>query len=82
MGRLGTPYFYSADASRSFWDADYRVPVVLIFGRESVGLSSDLRSKYADSLVALPQVEGSVRSLNLSNTVAVAAYEVLRQRRS
>ena len=78
---LGTPVFFSAEATRSYWDASYLGPTVLVFGRESTGLSAAIRDRYRDSLVSLPQQPGSVRSVNLSNAVAVAAYEVLRQRR-
>jgi len=81
LPRLGTPVFFSAEATRSYWDASYLGPTVLVFGRESTGLSRDIRDKYRESLVSLPQRPGSVRSVNLSNAVAVAAYEVLRQRR-
>lgn len=79
---LGHPVFFSAEGTRSYWDWAYAAPVILVFGRESTGLDVAVREKYRDSLVSLPQKPGSVRSLNLSNTVAVAAYEVLRQRRS
>lgn len=79
---LGTPTFFSAEAKRSYWDRAYEGTSILIFGRESTGLDRAIRSKYGDALVSLPQVQGFVRSLNLSNTVAVAAYEVLRQRRA
>jgi tRNA (cytidine/uridine-2'-O-)-methyltransferase len=81
LPRLGTPVFFSAEATQSYWDASYLGPTVLVFGRESVGLSEAIRSKYHGSLVSLPQRPGSVRSVNLSNAVAVAAYEVMRQRR-
>lgn len=82
MAALGKPTLFSAEATNSFWEISYREPSVLVFGRESTGLSPAVRSRYRESLVSLPQQPGSVRSLNLSNTVAVAAYEVLRQRRS
>lgn len=78
---LGSPIFFSSEATRSFWDVSYPERTVLVFGRESTGLSVDIRDRYRSSLVALPQQQGSVRSINLSNAVAVAAYEVLRQRR-
>ena len=65
----------------SYWDRNYTGPTVLIFGRESTGLDKAIREKYRDALVSLPQIQGAVRSVNLSNAVAVAAYEVLRQRR-
>lgn len=78
---LGAPVFFSAEAPTSFWDRSYLGPTVLVFGRESTGLDESIRSRYRASLVSLPQEPGSVRSLNLSSSVAVAAYEVLRQRR-
>jgi tRNA (cytidine/uridine-2'-O-)-methyltransferase len=56
--------------------------VVLVFGRETGGLPSDLRDRYPDRLVALPMASAHVRSLNLSTCVAIAVYEVLRQRRA
>ena len=81
LPRLGTTVFFSAEATRSYWDVSYLGPTVLVFGRESTGLDRAIRDKYRNSLVSLPQQPGSVRSVNLSNAVAVAAYEVLRQRR-
>jgi tRNA (cytidine/uridine-2'-O-)-methyltransferase len=81
LPRLGTPVFFSAEAKVSYWDRNYTGPTVLIFGRESTGLDKAIREKYRDALVSLPQIQGAVRSVNLSNAVAVAAYEVLRQRR-
>jgi len=80
---LGEPYFFSTKASRSFWDAPLGTPdgVVLIFGSETAGLPPELHEKYRDRFVAMPILSPRVRSLNLSNSVAIAAYEVLRQRR-
>lgn len=78
---LGRPTLFSAEAKLAYWDVAYEAPTILVFGRESTGLDRAIREKYRESLVSLPQEPGSVRSLNLSNTVAVAAYEVLRQRR-
>jgi tRNA (cytidine/uridine-2'-O-)-methyltransferase len=56
--------------------------VVLIFGRETGGLPDEIHEKYADRFVGMPILSSRVRSLNLSTSVAVAAYEVLRQRRA
>lgn len=80
---LGEPYFFSTRAVRSFWDAPLGAPanVVLIFGRETGGLPEELHEQYRDRFVAMPILSPRVRSLNLSNSVAVAVYEVLRQRR-
>jgi tRNA (cytidine/uridine-2'-O-)-methyltransferase len=55
--------------------------VVLVFGRESDGLPAELLAKYADRVVSIPMVSTVVRSLNLSTSVAIALYEVMRQRR-
>lgn len=83
MPNLGEPYFFSTKAPRSFWDAPFGAAkdVVLIFGRETGGLPSELHERYADRVVGLPMLSSRVRSLNLSSTVAIATYEVLRQRR-
>lgn len=78
---LGEPYFFSTKATRVFWDAPLGASdVVLIFGRETGGLPDDVREKYADRLVKIPVVSEHVRSLNLSTSVALAAYEAMRQR--
>jgi tRNA (cytidine/uridine-2'-O-)-methyltransferase len=80
---LGEPYLFSTKATRLFWDAPLGTSqdVVLIFGRETGGLPPELHVRYRDRLVAMPILSPRVRSLNLSTSVALAAYEVLRQRR-
>jgi tRNA (cytidine/uridine-2'-O-)-methyltransferase len=80
---LGEPYLFSTKATRLFWDAPLGAPenVVLVFGRETGGLPPELHERYRDRLVAMPILSPRVRSLNLSTSVALAAYEVLRQRR-
>jgi tRNA (cytidine/uridine-2'-O-)-methyltransferase len=80
---LGTPYFFSAKSKRLFWDVPLTGTgdVVLIFGGETAGLPAELHERYAEQFVAMPIVSPNVRSLNLSTAVAVAVYEVLRQRR-
>lgn len=52
--------------------------VYLIFGAESSGIPKELLKDHLDTCLRLPMTE-KVRSLNLSNTVAILAYEVLRQ---
>ena len=59
-------------------DAEYPDNCYLVFGREDAGLPEDLLYQNEHSCVRLPML-AEARSLNLSNTVAVAAYEVLRQ---
>lgn len=82
LPELGEPLFFTADAGRSYWDVAYPDPVTLIFGKESVGLPEDLRERYRDRLVRIPMASSEIRSLNLSTAVALALYEVLRQRGS
>jgi len=81
---FGEPWLFSTKATRAFWDAPLGAAsdVVLVFGRETVGLPAELHERYADRLVAMPMASPLVRSLNLSTTVGIATYEVLRQRRS
>jgi tRNA (cytidine/uridine-2'-O-)-methyltransferase len=81
---LGDPYFFSTKAPRLLWDAPLGEAndVVLVFGRETGGLPIELHERYADRFVAMPILSPLVRSLNLSTSVAIALYEVLRQRRA
>jgi tRNA (cytidine/uridine-2'-O-)-methyltransferase len=79
---LGEPFFFSTKSKRLFWDAPLGAPdnVVLIFGRETGGLPAELHERYSDRFVTMPIHSLRVRSLNLSTSVAIALYEVLRQR--
>jgi tRNA (cytidine/uridine-2'-O-)-methyltransferase len=79
---LGEPFFFSTKATRQFWDAPLgQSDVVLIFGRETGGLPAEIHEKYGDRFYAMPILSPLVRSLNLSTSVGIAVYEVLRQRR-
>jgi tRNA (cytidine/uridine-2'-O-)-methyltransferase len=80
---LGEPFFFSTHAKRLLWDAPLAATenVVLIFGRETGGLPAEFHERYRDRMLAMPILSSHVRSLNLSNSVAIAVYEVLRQRR-
>jgi tRNA (cytidine/uridine-2'-O-)-methyltransferase len=77
---LGEPFFFSAEAGRDFWSVDYPERTVLVFGKESAGLGPEIRERYQDRLVRIPMRDPEIRSLNLSTSVALAAYEVARQR--
>lgn len=80
MPELGEPFFFSAEATRDFWSVAYPENAVLVFGRESVGLPREVRERYRERLVKIPILDPEIRSLNLSTSVALALYEVLRQR--
>ena len=82
LPRLGDPWFFSTKATRTLWNAPLGVgnDVVLVFGRETGGLPPDLIERYRDRLLKMPMSSTLVRSLNLSTSVAIGVYEVLRQR--
>ncbi len=71
-------WFFSSHAERLYTDVTYTGNVYLVFGKESVGLPHELVSENRDSALRIPMMPG-MRCLNLSNSVAVAVYEVMRQ---
>ena len=77
---LGEPFFFSAEAPRDYWSVDYPERAVLVFGKESAGLAPEIRERHRDRLVRIPMADPEIRSLNLSTSVALGVYEVLRQR--
>ena len=79
---LGEPYFFSTKATRLLWEAPFGATrdVVLVFGRETGGLPPELHTRYRDRFLTMPIISPHVRSLNLSTSVAIAVYDVLRQR--
>ncbi|MEM7048046.1 MAG: tRNA (cytidine(34)-2'-O)-methyltransferase [Acidobacteriota bacterium] len=79
---LGELFFFAPEGRRDLWSADYGRNPVLIFGRESTGLPRPLLERFAERTVAVPMADPELRSLNLSTTVALALYEVLRQRQA
>lgn len=70
--------FFTKKAQQSYLDVTYAQGDVLVFGSESAGLPDTLLADHADALLRIP-TRPDVRSLNLSNAVAVASYEALRQ---
>jgi tRNA (cytidine/uridine-2'-O-)-methyltransferase len=62
----------------SYLDVDFRFGDALVFGKESSGLPDALLSERSDHVVGIPTL-GSVRSLNLANSVAIVVYEALRR---
>lgn len=72
-------FFFSSKVKKSFTDIDYPHNPILIFGSETSGLPSSFLEQYPDRFVTLPMAR-EARCLNLSNTVAIAAYEVCRQK--
>ena len=68
----------STKAPRCYTEAQYHDGCYLFFGKETKGLPESFLDDHYESCVRIPMVE-SARSLNLSNAVAITAYEALRQ---
>ncbi|MGD9664040.1 MAG: tRNA (cytidine(34)-2'-O)-methyltransferase [Novosphingobium sp.] len=76
--RAGQMFLFEEYAPRSFYEPAYPADAYLVFGKETKGLPASITGPLADRMVSLPMRSAHIRSLNLSNTVAVAAYEALR----
>ncbi len=76
----GEYYYFTTKGRKTHSDVSYphNRPVYIIFGREDAGLPEELLYKNSDRCVRIP-MRNELRSLNLSNSVAIAVYEVLRQ---
>ncbi|MBE6624289.1 MAG: tRNA (cytidine(34)-2'-O)-methyltransferase [Ruminococcaceae bacterium] len=72
-------YLFTKKASKKYTDIRYQENSFLFFGRESCGLPEELLAKFPERCLRIPMRE-SLRSLNQSNSVAIAVYEVLRQK--
>jgi tRNA (cytidine/uridine-2'-O-)-methyltransferase len=71
-------WLFTKKAERSYVDVAYHKGDVLVFGSESAGLPDAILAEHASAQLRIP-TRSDVRSLNLSNAVAVASYEALRQ---
>lgn len=78
---MGECFFVTPEAERTIWDASYPQRSVLIFGSETTGLPSAVREQNRERLFSIPMHDNALRSLNLSTSVGVVLYEVLRQHR-
>ena len=74
----GEFFFFTTKARHVYSRVEYPDGCYLFFGKETRGLPEELLLENGERCVRLPMI-GDARSLNLSNTVAVAVYEVLRQ---
>ena len=72
-------FFFTTKAKKNYAQVEYPENAYLIFGRETRGLDEDMLICHQDRCVRIPKIT-EARSLNLSNSVAVALYEALRQR--
>lgn len=72
-------YFFTTKAANLYSDIIYPDDVFLVFGKETAGIKEEILKEHLDYCVRIP-MKNTLRSLNLSNAVAIAVYEALRQR--
>ena len=73
-----TVYYFSTKARHVYSDISYPSDTWIMFGKETKGLPEELLYANPDTCVRIP-MRDNLRSLNLSNSVAIAVYEILRQ---
>ena len=71
-------YYFTTKARQNYAKVAYPEEVYIMFGKESAGLPEDLLLQNKETAVRIP-MRTHLRSLNLSNSVAVAVFEILRQ---
>ncbi len=75
----GRFWYTSKKAAKSYTEADFRPGDLLVFGKETLGLSEELLRLNADHSIRIPIRGPAVRSLNLSTAAGIILYEALRQ---
>ena len=73
-----TFYYASTKSKNTYADVKYEDGCFVVFGKESYGLREDLLKENYNNCIRVP-MKAEARSLNLSNTVAIIAYEALKQ---
>ncbi|MGP1434083.1 MAG: tRNA (cytidine(34)-2'-O)-methyltransferase [Catonella sp.] len=71
-------YMATTKAKKAYTEVEYNEDDFIMFGKESAGIPEEILIKYEDTSVRIPMI-GEIRSLNLSNSVAIMLYEALRQ---
>ena len=74
-------YFITTKGTHCYSDVDYSKmdEIFILFGKETKGLPEDILKKYIEKTARIP-MRPTLRSLNLSNSVAIVAYEIFRQK--
>lgn len=71
-------YMATTKAKKKYTDVEYGPNDFIMFGKESAGIPEEILVDYEETCVRIPMLS-DIRSLNLSNAVAVVLYEALRQ---
>lgn len=77
--KSSTFYFSTTHGKNFYHEAKFKDDDFIVFGRESCGLPDYIRESDPEKCIRVPMINTTTRSLNLSNTVAIVAYEALRQ---
>lgn len=71
-------WFATTKAKRTYAEVNYSMDDFIMFGKESAGIPEELLADHEEDCIRIPMLD-SIRSLNLSNSVAIILYEALRQ---
>ena len=71
-------YMATTKAHKTYTEVSYEPDCYIMFGKESAGIPEEILVVHEDTCVRIPMI-GDIRSLNLSNSVAIVLYEALRQ---
>lgn len=71
-------YYATTKAPQTYADVKYEDDCFIMFGKESAGIPEEILVEHKENCVRIP-MWGDIRSLNLSNSVAIVLYEALRQ---
>lgn len=71
-------YYATTKALKTYTDAQYEDDCYIMFGKESAGIPEEILHENKENSIRIP-MNPSIRSLNLSNSVAIVLYEALRQ---
>ena len=76
----GTFFFSTTKGKKKYTDVKYEDGCFLVFGKETAGLPQKIHDTYSERCIKIPMIDDeNARSLNLANSVAIMAYEALRQ---
>ena len=71
-------YMATTKSKQTYADVSYEDGCYIMFGKESAGIPEEILLDYRDNCVRIPMLP-DIRSLNLANSVAIIAYEAMRQ---
>ena len=71
-------WFATTKAKRVYTEADFGMDDYIMFGKESGGIPEEILADNEEACIRIPMLD-NIRSLNLSNSVAIVLYEALRQ---